>query len=90
VKADLRVLIGVEELGALEVAVAVGLAGVDRGHVHGPFEDRGITAGVDLALERAELAADGGDAHVADFEADVGVGRIDVVDAGRDLLKSGC
>ena len=83
-------LVGVEELGALEVAVAVGVAGVDGGDVDGAREDGGVTAGVDRALERAEAAADGGDAHVPDLEADVGVAGVDGVGAGRDLLKRGC
>src|SRR6185437_7361830 len=38
VEADLGLLIGVEELGALQVAVAVGIAGVDGGDVDGTLE----------------------------------------------------
>ncbi len=35
-----------------------------------------------VPCERLELAAHGGDAHVADLESDVGVGGVDVVGAG--------
>src|SRR5207302_8535802 len=57
-EADLRVLLGVEELRALQVAVAVGVARVDRGDLDASLQDRRIARGVDRAVERAEAATD--------------------------------
>src|SRR6185437_656999 len=69
-EADLGLLVGVEELGALEVPVAVGVAGIDGGDVHGALQHGGAGGGVDLALEGAEATPDGGDPHVLDLKAD--------------------
>ena len=83
---DLRVGLHVEEVVALEVAVAVGVAGVDAGGLDGQLQVRvGRVLGVEVAgaVELVERAADLGDHGVAGDEADPAVGRVDGVGAGQ-------
>ena len=49
-----------------------------------PDSDGRVAGGVDGALELAELAADGRDAHVTDLEADARMRGVDGVGAGGD------
>ena len=73
--------------GEVEVAVALRIVRVDAGDLDAALEDRGLAGGVDRALELAERAAHGRDAHVTDLEAHVRVGRIDVVGPGTDRVE---
>src|SRR6478672_10520363 len=85
---DLLVVVGVEEVGGLQVAVAVGDTGVDAGGLDGQRDLRGSRVrGVDVrgAGEVGELAADGGDHRVAGAEAEARVGLVDGVVTG-DVL----
>jgi hypothetical protein len=66
------------------VTVAVPVRGVDRGDLDAAGELQRIIGDLDGALEAVERAADGGDAQVLDLEADVRVGGVDRVGAGRD------
>src|SRR5664279_143944 len=70
--------------------VALGLVGVDRLGLDGPVRlgGREVRADLQRSLELGELAAHGGDAHVLDGEADLGVPRVDGPGAGRD--QGGC
>src|SRR5207245_4712623 len=75
-EADRRVLLDVEEVGAAEVLVAAGLAGVHAGGVDDHL-DRGVLglfADGDLAAEVGEAAAYLGDHEVATHELDGRVG----------------
>jgi hypothetical protein len=78
------VLVGGEEVGAEQMSVAVGLVGVDRGHL-----DRGLDPGVGQGLadaergvETAEPAAHVGQTDVADLEAHARVHGIERPGAG--------
>src|SRR5690606_15413229 len=78
------VVLHVEEVGRADVAVAVGVAGVDRRGVDGDLEVRvGRVGAVDdgLALELLEGAADLGDHRVAGHEGEGGVGGVEDVGA---------
>ena len=69
-----------------QVAVAVGVAGVDAGGLDGQLQVRvGRVLGVEVAgaLELVERAADLGDHGVAGDEADAAVGGVDGVGAGQ-------
>jgi hypothetical protein len=79
-KGDGGVLLQLKEIGALEVPVALGFAGVEGGYVEGGLDGgEGCVAGVLRKI--AGNALDGalyvGDHHVLDFEFGYGVGRID-------------
>jgi hypothetical protein len=67
---------GVKEIGALEVGIALFVAGVDRGHICGEL-DGSIGAIILGRSERgtysAKVAGDGVDTHVGDTEHDLGV-----------------
>src|SRR5690606_12789526 len=81
-----RELVRLEEVGALEVAVTVGAAGVDAVHhdVDGGGGLRRVGAvQVQRAGELLEAALDVGDHGVPGDEADRGVRRVDGVVAGE-------
>ena len=82
----LGVVLGVEEVARAQVLVACGLVRVDRGDLDGAVGPGGgqVLADLQRAGEVCELAADVGDAHVLDGEADLRVRRIDVPGAGGD------
>jgi len=81
----LRVLVHVEELGGLDVLVAGGAAGLDRGHVDGDVDTRvfDVLADHHGAGDAGETPAHLGDHEVASDEGHVGVARVDVPGAGR-------
>jgi hypothetical protein len=85
VKADLGVLLDVEEVRRLQMRIAVLVTGVDAGHLDGAGEHGGIAGGVNRALESTESAPHGGDSHVLDLEADAGMAGINGVSAAGDL-----
>jgi len=76
---DLREALDVEEVAGAQMLVALGLVGVDRRAPDGAVGGGAVLAELEAALERAELAADGGDAEVLDREADARVGGVDGV-----------
>ncbi len=84
-------LLGVEEVGALEVGVAVGGAGLDRGDLRGHVDHglRDVLGDLDGARDLAEVAADLADHEVAGDEADLGVRGVDGPGAGGDLQLGG-
>src|SRR5436305_9240334 len=82
VKADLRMLLDVEELGRGQVCITVLVARVDARNLDRALQHRRLAGGVEAALELPERATDGGDAHVPNLEADVGMGGIYGVAAG--------
>ena len=90
-KVDDRVVLDVEEVGRLQVAVAVGGAGVDRGGLHRGGRGRGgeVLGDGDRALELAEVAADLGDHRVAGDEADLGVAGVEDVGTGGQVGEGG-
>ena len=79
-------LLDVEEVAALEVAVAVGVAGGDGGRVErdGDRGARQVVADDDGALGDRDGAADLGDAGVADRERGLGVRGVDGPGARRE------
>ncbi len=85
---DLRVGVHVEEVVGAEVAVPVGVAGVDAGGLDRQLQLRrasGSSASKEpRAREVVERTADLGDHGVAGDEADAAVGRVDRVGAGGD------
>src|SRR5690606_21969212 len=94
VEGDARVGLDVEEVGRLQVAVAVGGRGVHGGGLDGDLH-RGVggVGGVDVgrALEAGERATHVGDHRVAGLEAEAAVARVDRVVAGQvgDRLGGG-
>src|SRR5262249_5685487 len=88
---DLGVGLDVEEVGAVQVAVAVGDAGVDAAglDVHGHLAG-GRVHGVDngVAAELLERAAHGGHHRVPGAEAETAVGRVEGVLVG-DVVQEG-
>ena len=58
--------------------IALGVAGVDRCNLDGSTRlgAREVLADLERPFELGELAADGGDTHVLDSEADPGMHRI--------------
>ena len=77
---------GVEEIGALEVAVAVGVVGIDRGQVDGCAEARRFETVADdqRCVERVELSTDFADAEMADGERDDAVIGVDLPGTGDE------
>jgi len=78
---DVRVFLCGEEVIRLEVAVAVGLVGVDAGHVDGELGFGAVevlAVGFDAAAEFAEVAGDGSDDEVFNLELYFGVCGVDV------------
>src|SRR5437763_7590459 len=65
--------------------IALWLIGIERVDADPPVRPRGrqILANLDEPVELGEDAADGGETHVLDGEADVGMRRIDRPGAGR-------
>ena len=84
-EAQLRVALGVEEVGGEQVALQLLLVDLDAGDVDRALELRRLAA-AEPRLVGAEAAAEGRDAVVGDGEADRGVDRVDHVGACRDLL----
>jgi hypothetical protein len=90
-EADGGKLFDVEEVGTLEVTVAVGCAGGNAGDIDGGFDGMlrvvGLVKG-DGAGEAGELALDPGDHHVADFEFRGGVGGVEVPGGCGHFVRS--
>ena len=89
-EADLGMLLGVEEVRRGQVRVALLIAGIDARDLDVAVQDRRVAGRVKRACERVKRAADGRDPHVADLEADVRVGWVDVVGPDRDQVREGC
>src|SRR5665213_325158 len=79
-----------EEVGAADVVVALGVAGVDRVELdrRGYRRVRGVLASHNLAFELREAATDLRHDHVPDNEADIGVDRVDGPGAGQVARNS--
>ena len=75
---DLGVVLGVEEVGGAQVAVALGLARVDAGRVDGAVGVDAVGRHLERALELLELALDVRDAEVFDLEFDARVDRVEL------------
>jgi hypothetical protein len=76
------VVLGVEEVGALQVRVALLFVGIDTGDIHADLDLRfGEVALVELggAAPLGEFTAHLGKDHVAHAEGDVGVRGVEVV-----------
>src|SRR5690606_32507926 len=81
---DLGVVLGVEEVGAAEVAVTVGHAGVEARGLDVHLRPGGVgrlPVQVQPPVEAREAPADGGEHHVLGRELDRGVSRVDLPDA---------
>jgi uncharacterized protein (TIRG00374 family) len=84
------VLLGVEEVGGLDVGVAVGVLGVDGRDLDFGGDGGGAVLGDgDGAGEVVERAADLADHEVADGEADGGVDRVDGPGSGGEVGQGG-
>ena len=86
-EADLGWLLGVEEVGRRSGAPSRCGSFVSTLETSTAPEGRARRRSRRAALELAEGAADGGDSHVANLEADARVRGIDVVGAGRNALE---
>src|ERR1700758_1086289 len=85
------VLLDVEEVGRLNVSVALVVAGVDGIHPDlGMHRRRAVLGNHDRAAEVVELAADLADHQMAYPEVDRGVHRVDCPRAGGELCGCGC
>jgi hypothetical protein len=82
-EAELRVPFGVEEVGRLQVPVALGVERRDRGRVHDPFE-RGAVAAADRAREARYSALHGRETELPDLELEHRPDGVDRPRAGRD------
>src|SRR5690606_18441566 len=72
-------ILHVEEIGRLQVTVALVHAGVNAGCVYDGFDilDGAVVAEVNVSFKNLELATDGGNAEVADAEFEAAVGGFD-------------
>ena len=86
-----RELLGVEEVGGLEVGVALLVAGVDRVDVDGGGDRRGAVLGDgDGTFETVERAADLAHHQMADREVDRGMHRVQRPGAGGQIGGDCC